>query len=319
MRIGVFPRPVWAAVIEWMSPPSIARDGARRQAILELRRAHPRLAALVAQCSGGGAGRIDLTDALLYTRFMGAATAPLGRALLVEACPGWKHVDSAETLVAALGEAIRRGHMLWIDYTSSFDGIPVALEPLLQEASRDGLLMVASVGAWPTPGLGELRVLTLTSAEVETVRSIVTAGRIEQLELDWMYDMADVSFLRGLSEVRLVKCSAVVDVEPLADVPRLAIEACLGIEALPPMRNDWLEVTHCPLRSLVGLAGGRVRSIKLRGLFVPDVSPIASMDPLPHSVTLWALSDVADVSMLAKVDRLTLIGMPHLEEEESRF
>lgn len=314
--IGPLPLPVWRRVADALSTRVGFPDNTLRPAVLELRRVCKALLHLVGGNCVGGAGWLEVSSVAKATGLEAAQTAGFGRALVV-----WARLDGSEdeaarlAIVAALALAVRRGHTIWFQV---FYGCCVpAVEAVLVEASREGLLMLAdleSSNEWTMDAMAQLGALKLSGPERATVADIVRAGTLRRIDV-FFAKWADVSILSSLREVFLCH-SAVEDLAPLANVPTLLVVQCHSIRALPAMHNDWLEVLTCgELADLSGLAGGTVGALKLGSLIsVEDVGAIGAMRPPPRTVILKDLSYVRDVSMLAGVHRLEVIGCRLIDE-----
>lgn len=320
--VGGLPPAAWRGVADWLSSQDRYPGKTRRATVLELRRTCGALRELVGLFCVGGAGRVSIDTAHEAEQLKKAPTASLGRALVVKVSFRELRSTSARLAhTAALAVAVQRGHMVNFKDPIGFCNRLVAwtIEVALVEASREGCLEMASFngieqGGWSIDTVAQLSAVSLANVGHEAARRIASAGVLRRAMVHYA-EWEDPAILAGLHEVLLFQCE-IGDLSPLADVPKLVLFDCKGLETLPALRNDWLEVDGCySLTDLSGLSGGRVRYLRLNlVIFLEDLSPIAAMRPPPHTVVLISLK-VRDVSMLTGVHRLDVAGCRDISKD----
>ena len=240
-----------------------------------------------------------------------------GRALVVKMVFSDGRAEAGPLARAALAMAVERAHMVWLGALDGHDAPAMAraTEDVLIGASRKGQLLDARGMAygWGADAMAQLSVATLTGPELETAATMVGGGDLQLWNAEW----ADVSILANPREVKLNGCSGVEDLSPVADVRGPVVSGCHGTRALPAMRNDVLEVGECKaLTDVSGLGGGRVGRLELRHLLsAENVGSIGAMQVPLRTVVVEGMHTVQDVSMVAGVCGLEVIGCPRLDGE----
>lgn len=328
MMIGRLPAPVWVTVARVLSAPPLTIDEELVEPVLALRATCRLLRRLLAtHCRN--AVNVEVNSVASARRLLAADTAGLGRTVFIDGSLSQGLVPEAERepvareILPALAVAVERGHML--SFFMPYEVVPADVfakieEMLVAAAGRDQLesceLHDLSWFDWRTEALQQLTCADVVRPTGETLEAIVRAGAMRRFSVTKIPRRFEIARLRGIQEVELQECHAIQDLAPLADVAFLYVHSCKGIEALPAMRNAWLDVFLCKnLVDVSGLAGGHVGTLRLHCLpKVEDVSAVGAMRPLPRTVSLEELNAVRDVSMLAAVDRLEVHRCCNLEK-----
>lgn len=281
------PLPALRELAAWLPPAEIRT----------LRSVSRTAAVVVARCTFGGAGRVEVTIAAAQQRFVGMQTSRLGRALLVHGSLFRIHgTRNQAQIVEALAEAVQRGHSISFESGTGrvADDVEGAAIAMLAAASDRNQLVAASLrrAGWSVAAMARLSVIGLIEPPRETVVALAGAGILREATL-FMAHWGDVSVLQTLHAITLSWCSAVEDLAPLARVPRLVVHECRRIRALPTMRNRVLKVSACEaLEDVSALAGSvRVRRLVLRNLpRVPPAQARAVLEAMGSAVVVDGVS-----------------------------
>lgn len=304
--IGRLPGPAWAETVRWCERPALLGLRGACRALRDIVAANARLSEVLVL--SGRPRRSLVYSACQQSRDVVPAEArELGAAVVV--CLGYE--GGRRSLVRTIGDVLEARHRLKFITSATlkwtrehFDEVVERLRPVGERGLLARVEIRCEIAAeWDLGPLARLHADELRLARLGSESAAALAsGRALEVRLSGCM-FGDCSVLARIHTVTLYSCSEVSDLAPLCRVPRLVVEGCDAVQAVPGgMLNQELSLTTCDaLHDVSGLETSQIGTLKL--IFLLLVTDLSALGRARHQPRFLYVDSLPSIKELPRLDR----------------